>query len=186
MMNMLNELFDKFIELHGDRVHGETKQVCCGLGWIEKQKFISILHNHCDVNNLSIGYRKSLRMLKLAEQLEKPVLWCVQNIEISVSSLSLDLLNNINKNITTVMDLKVPIIGVFYPSAIKSAMVNMNIVDYAILLANNEIIPDSIDMEIINPNELSVLRSHLIKKVSEISRVSSSDLINERIKRINL
>ena len=180
----LEKIVDKFIELHGDRAHGETEQVRCGLGWIGEQRFVIVLHVHRDSRDLSIGYRKSLRMLRLAEQLKKPVLWYVENTEAAESNLSLDLLNNINENIRTILNLKIPIIGVFS----SSNMINFSIVDHAILLTdrNTPLETSREDVEIINPDDLPLLKSRLIDKFTEIAQISSSYLISQRTDRINL
>lgn len=166
------KIVDKFIELHGDRIHGDTEQIRCGLGWIGEQRLVIILHNHRRSNDLSIGYRKSLRMLRLGEQLKKPVLWWVENIKDNVF-ISLDLLNNINKNIKSILNLKVPIIGVFSSTISKSAIISPNILDHAVILSeaenddeNSEI---SVDAKNITVAGLSSLRAHLVDMVDKLA-----------------
>ena len=38
----INEIFDEFIELHGDRCYGDDKAMVCGLGRIENQNYTII------------------------------------------------------------------------------------------------------------------------------------------------
>ena len=38
-LDYINEIFDEFIELHGDRCYGDDKAMVCGLGRIENQNY---------------------------------------------------------------------------------------------------------------------------------------------------
>lgn len=165
LKELSEKLFDKFIELRGDRVHGETEQVRCGLSWIDGQKYVLIFHNHRCINELSIGYRKSLRILKLAEILKKPVLWWEENTNIPLSEFPLDLLNNIDENIRTILNLEVPIIGIFSSSDRKSSIITRDILDDAIILADKKSEEkNSGSKEFIIDKDLSSLKTLLIDK----------------------
>ncbi len=38
-MEYIDEIFDEFIELHGDRILSDDKAIVCGLGKIENQNY---------------------------------------------------------------------------------------------------------------------------------------------------
>jgi len=78
------QLCKKFIELHGDRYYGDDKAIVGGIGLIDSQVAVIIGHQK-GVNtkmrqyrNFGManpeGYRKALRLMKLAEKFNYPVI----------------------------------------------------------------------------------------------------------------
>jgi acetyl-CoA carboxylase carboxyl transferase subunit alpha len=78
MIDHFNTIFDTFLELKGDRKSGEDSMVLAGLARIGGQKFITIGYQ-ADKNADPLrlpgpeGYRKSLRLISLAEAFRKPL-----------------------------------------------------------------------------------------------------------------
>ncbi len=80
----IQELFDQFIELHGDRVYGDDPAIIGGLSLFSGRTLVVIAHQKgADVREMAYrnfgmphpeGYRKALRLMKLAELFRKPVL----------------------------------------------------------------------------------------------------------------
>lgn len=79
----INEMSDKFIELHGDRNFADDKAIVGGFGKLDGSSVMFIGHQK-GVNtkmrqyrNFGManpeGYRKALRLMKLAEKFNKPV-----------------------------------------------------------------------------------------------------------------
>ncbi len=79
----INAMFKKFIELHGDRTFGDDKAIVGGIGKINGQSIVVIGHQK-GVNtkmrqyrNFGManpeGYRKALRLMKMAEKFGYPV-----------------------------------------------------------------------------------------------------------------
>lgn len=79
----INQICKKFVELHGDRYFGDDKAIVAGLGTIENQTVMIIGHQK-GVNtkmrqyrNFGManpeGYRKALRLMKMAERFGYPV-----------------------------------------------------------------------------------------------------------------
>lgn len=76
-------IVDDFHEIHGDRKFSDDESVICGFGYINGQKVAAIAiekgrktsdkikHNFGMMN--PEGYRKSLRLMKLAEQFQIPI-----------------------------------------------------------------------------------------------------------------
>ncbi|MCJ7543046.1 MAG: acetyl-CoA carboxylase carboxyltransferase subunit alpha [Phycisphaerae bacterium] len=79
----LERMVKNFVELHGDRRFGDDKAICCGLGRIggEKVAFIGQHKGHDIKEKIACnfgcahpeGYRKAMRVLKLAEKFHLPV-----------------------------------------------------------------------------------------------------------------
>ena len=83
-LDYINEIFDEFIELHGDRCYGDDKAMVCGLGRIENQNYTIIAEQKGRNTKENIernfgmpnpeSYRKSIRIMKQAEKFNRPVI----------------------------------------------------------------------------------------------------------------
>lgn len=81
-LDYINAIFDDFIELHGDRLHGDDKAVVGGLAWLEGIPVVVVGQQKGrdpqDRINRNFGmphpegYRKALRLMQLAEKWRKP------------------------------------------------------------------------------------------------------------------
>jgi acetyl-CoA carboxylase carboxyl transferase subunit alpha len=82
-LDYIQALFTHFEELHGDRIFGEDASIVCGLARFEGQACVVIGHQKGRDTKEKIlrnfgmpkpeGYRKALRLMKLAEKFELPV-----------------------------------------------------------------------------------------------------------------
>ena len=83
-LDYINEIFDEFIELHGDRCYGDDKAMVCGLGRIENQNYTIIVEQKGRNTKENIernfgmpnpeSYRKAIRIMKQAEKFNRPVI----------------------------------------------------------------------------------------------------------------
>ena len=83
-LDYINEIFDEFIELHGDRCYGDDKAMVCGLGRIENQNYTIIAEQKGRNTKENIernfgmpnpeSYRKAIRIMKQAEKFNRPVI----------------------------------------------------------------------------------------------------------------
>lgn len=77
-------IFEKFIELHGDRVYGDDPAILGGIGKFNGRSVVFIGHQKgSDLKEMAQrnfgmphpeGYRKALRLMKLAENFKKPII----------------------------------------------------------------------------------------------------------------
>ncbi len=77
-------IFEKFIELHGDRVYGDDPAIIGGIGKFNGRSVVFIGHQKgSDLKEMAQrnfgmphpeGYRKALRLMKLAENFKKPII----------------------------------------------------------------------------------------------------------------
>lgn len=80
----IENIFDDFIELHGDRLYGDDNAVIGGIGFLDKTPvtIISITKGANTKENIERnfgmpkpeGYRKALRLMKEAEKFKRPVI----------------------------------------------------------------------------------------------------------------
>jgi len=121
-LDYINNCFTDFIELHGDRLYGDDKAMVCGLGKLEGVN-VAIIgeqrgHNTKDNNYRNFGmpqpegYRKALRVMKLAEKLKLPLITFVdtQGAFPGMQSEERGVAEAIARNLQEMMGLKVPII----------------------------------------------------------------------------
>ena len=83
-LDYINEIFDEFIELHGDRCYGDDKAMVCGLGRIENQNYTIIAEQKGRNTKENIernfgmpnpeSYRKAIRIMKQAEKFGRPII----------------------------------------------------------------------------------------------------------------
>lgn len=83
-LDYIEEIFDEFIELHGDRNFKDDKSIICGLGKIGKQNYTIIAEQKGRTTKENIernfgmpnpeAYRKGIRFMKQAEKFRRPVI----------------------------------------------------------------------------------------------------------------
>ena len=83
-LDYIEEIFDNFIELHGDRNFKDDKAIVCGLGKIENQNYTIIAQQKGRTTKENIernfgmpnpeSYRKAVRFMKQAEKFKRPVI----------------------------------------------------------------------------------------------------------------
>ncbi|MCS6934760.1 MAG: acetyl-CoA carboxylase carboxyltransferase subunit alpha [Chitinophagales bacterium] len=79
----IEQICSEFIELHGDRLYRDDKAIVGGLGCIDGKTYMIIGHQKGTTTQSRIernfgmpnpeGYRKALRLMKLAEKFHKPI-----------------------------------------------------------------------------------------------------------------
>ena len=83
-LDYVENIFDDFIELHGDRAFKDDKAIVCGLGKIGNQSFTIIAEQKGRTTKENIernfgmpnpeSYRKAFRFMKQAEKFNRPVI----------------------------------------------------------------------------------------------------------------
>ena len=80
----IHRIFDEFDELHGDRMFGDDPAIIAGMAKIDKYDFMFIGHQKGRDAKEKVkrnfgmpkpeGYRKALRVMKLAEKFNLPII----------------------------------------------------------------------------------------------------------------
>lgn len=83
-LDYIDEIFDEFIELHGDRMGYDDKSIVCGIARIGNQSFTIIAEQKGRNTKENIernfgmpnpeSYRKAIRFMKHAEKFHRPVI----------------------------------------------------------------------------------------------------------------
>ncbi len=83
-LDYIENIFDDFFELHGDRNFKDDKAIVCGLGTIEDKTYTIIAEQKGRTTKENIernfgmpnpeSYRKAIRFMKQAEKFRRPVI----------------------------------------------------------------------------------------------------------------
>jgi len=83
-IDYISKIFKNFIELHGDRKYADDTAIICGFASLEDQPVFLIGHQKGKDTKTNLqcnfgmphpeGYRKALRVMKLAEKFKKPII----------------------------------------------------------------------------------------------------------------
>jgi len=141
-------MFSEFIELHGDRCFGDDRGIIGGFATIGKNRVMLIGHQKGKTVEENIkanfgmanpeGYRKALRLMKLAEKYNIPV---ISLIDTPGAYPGLDAeargqAEAIARNLTEMSMLKVPIIAVVTGEGGSGGAIGIGMGDVVIMLSN--------------------------------------------------
>lgn len=123
-LSYIDQIFDDFIELHGDRGYGDDKAVVGGIAWLYGQP-VTVIGiqkgndaNECAMRNYGMaspeGYRKALRLAKQAEKFHRPVI-CFINTSGAYPGMEAEERGQgeaIARNLFEFSSLKVPVLSI--------------------------------------------------------------------------
>jgi len=147
-MYYLKEMCHKFVELHGDRHYKDDKAIVGGLGSMEGQTYMFIGHQK-GVNtkmrqyrNFGManpeGYRKALRLMKLAERFNYPVI-CLIDTPGAFPGLEAEEFGQaeaIARNLYEMSQLRVPIVCVVIGEGASGGALGLGVGDRILMLEN--------------------------------------------------
>ncbi len=144
----LEQMVDNFIELHGDRNVADDKAMMGGFGEIDGQTFMFIGHQkgrttkQRQFRNFGManpeGYRKALRLMRLAEKFNKPI---VTFIDTPGAFPGLEAEERgqgeaIARNIRDMFGLKVPVICIIIGEGASGGALGIGVGDKVLMLEN--------------------------------------------------
>jgi len=144
----IQEMCRKFIELHGDRHYKDDKAIVGGLGSMEGQTYMFIGHQK-GVNtkmrqyrNFGManpeGYRKALRLMKLAERFNYPVV-CLIDTPGAFPGLEAEEFGQaeaIARNLYEMSQLRVPIVCIVIGEGASGGALGLGVGDRILMLEN--------------------------------------------------
>jgi acetyl-CoA carboxylase carboxyl transferase subunit alpha len=129
-------IFDSFLELRGDRKSGDDRTVAGGLARLNGYKVVFIGYQRDTRPPGPEGYRKCLRLIRLAEAFNKPVIVFI-NIPVAVPLPALEqqrVDEAIARNLEEMSCLMTPIISVIIGESNEIAAVDMCVADRVLML----------------------------------------------------
>ena len=144
----INQMCKKFVELHGDRYFGDDKAIVGGLGSLDGQT-VMIMGHQKGVNtkmrqyrNFGManpeGYRKALRLMKMAEKFNYPVVCLIDTPGAfpGIEAEERGQAEAIARNLLEMAQLKVPIICVVIGEGASGGAIGIGLGDKVFMLEN--------------------------------------------------
>ncbi|MHB1463015.1 MAG: acetyl-CoA carboxylase carboxyltransferase subunit alpha [Armatimonadota bacterium] len=145
-MDYIQAMFDDFIELHGDRVYGDDPAMVAGLGTIKgmnvavmgQQKGSDLKERQR--RNFAMarpeGYRKAMRVMKLAEKMNIPIITIIDTpaADPGPESESRGIGEAIARNLMEMSLLQVPVISLVIGEGGSGGALGIGVGDYLLML----------------------------------------------------
>lgn len=144
----LDQVFDEFIELHGDRYYKDDKAIVGGLARLDGQTYIVIGQEKGDntksrqYRNFGManpeGYRKSLRLMKLADKFGFPILCLIDTMGANpgIEAEERGQAEAIARNMYEMARLKTPIMCYIIGEGASGGAIGIGIGDRVFMLEN--------------------------------------------------
>lgn len=147
-LDYIDEVFDEFLELHGDRISKDDSAIVCGLGRIGERNFTIIAQQKGRNTKENImrnfgmpnpeSYRKAMRFMKQAEKFKRPIITFVDTkgaypgIEAEEKGQG----EAIAKSMFEMAKLKVPVITIVIGEGSSGGALAISIANKIIMLEN--------------------------------------------------
>ena len=188
-LDYINLMTEDFIELHGDRHFADDKAIIGGFAKLDKYKVMFIGHQKGRDTKSNVyrnfgmanpeGYRKALRLMKLAEKFNKPVITLIDTPGAypGLGAEERGQAEAIAKNLFEMSKLRVPIIVVIIGEGASGGALGIGVGDRILMLENCW-------YSVISPESCSSIlwRSWDYKEqAAEALKLTAPDLLEQKI-----
>lgn len=147
-LDYINNVFDDFIELHGDRCFKDDKSIVCGLANLNDMNFTIIAEQKGRNTKENIernfgmpnpeAYRKSLRFMKQAEKFNRPIITFIdtKGAYPGIGAEERGQGEAIAKNLMEMSNLKTPIISIVIGEGSSGGALAIGVGDKILMLEN--------------------------------------------------
>jgi acetyl-CoA carboxylase carboxyl transferase subunit alpha len=147
-LDYLARCFTDWVELHGDRVFGDDKAMPSGLAKLGSQRCVVITHQKGRDTKENVkrnfgcahpeGYRKALRLMRLAEKFSLPVIALIDTPGAypGIGSEERHISEAIAVNLREMMTLRVPIIAAVIGEGGSGGALGIGVADRVLILEN--------------------------------------------------
>jgi acetyl-CoA carboxylase carboxyl transferase subunit alpha len=147
-LDYVSRIFTEWIELHGDRFFGDDKAMPSGLAKIGQRRCVVICQQKGRNTKENVkrnfgcaypeGYRKALRLMKLGEKFDLPVICLIDTPGAypGVGSEERHIAEAIAVNLREMMNLKVPILAIVIGEGGSGGALGIGVADRVMILEN--------------------------------------------------
>jgi acetyl-CoA carboxylase carboxyl transferase subunit alpha len=148
MLDYLEHAFDDFCELHGDRVVGDDSAMPGGLARIGGRSCVVIGHQKGRNTKENLernfgsahpeGYRKALRLMKMAEKFRLPVVAMIDTPGAfpGIGAEERNIAESIARNLREMMQLETPIVAVVLGEGGSGGALGIGVADRILMMEN--------------------------------------------------
>ncbi|WP_017729841.1 acetyl-CoA carboxylase carboxyltransferase subunit alpha [Nafulsella turpanensis] len=188
-LDYIYSITDEFVELHGDRNFGDDKAMVGGFGLVGKESFMFIGQQkgrntkQRQMRNFGManpeGYRKALRLMKLAEKFKKPIVVLIDTpgafpgMEAEERGQG----EAIARNIRDMFMLKVPVICIIIGEGASGGALGVAIGDRVLMLENTW-------YSVISPESCSSILWHswdFKEQAAEALKLTAQDMLQFKL-----
>jgi len=147
-LDYLERMCDRFEELHGDRRYGDDAAIVAGMGWIDSNPVMIIGQQKGRDTKQKIlrnfgmpkpeGYRKALRLMKLAEKFQRPILCLIDTPGAypGVDAEERGQAEAIARNLLEMAKLEVPVVAVVIGEGGSGGALALGVADRVLMMEN--------------------------------------------------
>ncbi len=147
-LDYLERICERFEELHGDRRFGDDAAIVAGMGWIDGNAVMIIGQQKGRDTKQKIlrnfgmpkpeGYRKALRLMKLAEKFKRPVLCLIDTPGAypGVDAEERGQAEAIARNLLEMAKLEVPVVAVVIGEGGSGGALALGVADRVLMMEN--------------------------------------------------
>lgn len=188
-LDYIQHITEEFIALHGDRMAGDDKAMVGGMAKIGGETFMLIGHQkgrntkERQMRNFGManpeGYRKALRLMKLAEKFGKPIVTFIDTPGAypGLEAEERGQAEAIARNIQTMFSLQVPIICIIIGEGASGGALGIAVGDRVLMLENTW-------YSVISPESCSSIlwKSWEYKEqAAEMLKLTAKDMLNNKL-----
>lgn len=188
-LDYIDNIFDDFIELHGDRNFKDDKSIVCGIGTLDKKNYTIIAQQKGRNTKENIernfgmpnpeAYRKSLRLMKQAEKFHRPIITFIdtKGAYPGIGAEERGQGEAIARNMLEMATLKVPIIVFVIGEGSSGGALALGIGDKILMLENAV-------YSILSPEGYSSILwkdSSKVKQAAEVMKLTAKDLYEFKV-----
>lgn len=183
-LDFIKNIFDDFIELHGDRLFGDDRAIVAGLATLSGKPVVVVGQQKGRNTKESIkrnfgmpkpeGYRKALRIMKLAEKFNRPIICFVDTpgAYCGIEAEERGQGESIAKNLFEMSSLKVPVLAIMIGEGGSGGAL-------ALAVANKVWMLENATYSILSPEGFASILWKDAKKAEEAAKamkITASDL----------
>ncbi|MEX2580423.1 MAG: acetyl-CoA carboxylase carboxyltransferase subunit alpha [Verrucomicrobiales bacterium] len=148
MLDYMEHCFDDFLELHGDRHISDDESMPSGFAYLEGRRVVVIGHQKGRDTKENLrrnfgsahpeGYRKALRLMRLAEKFGVPVVTLIDTPGAypGIEAEERNIAEAIAFNLREMMSLKIPIIAVVIGEGGSGGALGIGVADRVLMMEN--------------------------------------------------
>jgi len=188
-LDYIERMMEDFIELHGDRAFGDDPAMVCGVGRLGPKKIILIgqqkgrdtkqkLYRNFGMPNPE-GYRKALRVMKLAAKFKRPIVCLVDTIGAypGTGAEERGQAEAIARNLFEMSHLPVPIVVVIIGEGASGGALGIAVGDRILMMENTW-------YSVISPEGCAAILWHdstKAEQAAEAMKLTASDLMQLKV-----
>lgn len=188
-LDFIKNIFDDFIELHGDRLFGDDRAIVAGLATLSGKPVVVVGQQKGRNTKESIkrnfgmpkpeGYRKALRIMKFAEKFNRPIICFVDTpgAYCGIEAEERGQGESIAKNLFEMSSLKVPVLAIMIGEGGSGGAL-------ALAVANEVWMLENATYSILSPEGFAAILWKDSKKAPEAAKVMK--IIAEDLKNLNI